>query len=147
MNDRSQSHLGIVLALSLLAVALAVPTSGQSTSKPEQIAQQSAESWLTLIDSGKSEASWEQASSTFKAHVTKEQWQNTLQATLAPLGKVISRKLRSATYAKTLPGAPDGDYVVIEYETTFERKRAAVETITPTLDKDGQWRVSGYFIR
>ncbi|MGA9534411.1 MAG: DUF4019 domain-containing protein [Desulfobacterales bacterium] len=26
-------------------------------------------------------------------------------------------------------------------------KTSAVETITPMLDKDGQWRVSGYYIK
>ena len=60
---------------------------------------------------------------------------------------MISRKLKGAQYETSLPGAPDGEYVVIQYDTSFENKQSAVETITPTLDKDGQWRVSGYFIR
>jgi hypothetical protein len=46
-----------------------------------------------------------------------------------------------------LPGAPEGRYVVIQYETVFENKASAVETITPMLDPDGAWRVSGYLIR
>jgi hypothetical protein len=46
-----------------------------------------------------------------------------------------------------LQGAPDGKYVTIRYETVFENKASAVETITPMLDPDGIWRVSGYFIR
>jgi hypothetical protein len=37
--------------------------------------------------------------------------------------------------------------VTIQYETVFENKASAVETITPMLDPDGIWRVSGYFIR
>jgi hypothetical protein len=64
-----------------------------------------------------------------------------------PLGKVLSRALKSATYTTTLPGAPDGQYVVIQYDTAFEHKKSAVETITSMLDKDGTWRVSGYFIK
>ncbi len=115
--------------------------------KVEQLAQQSAESWLALVDSGKYAESWQEASSLFKAHVSKEDWQKMMHATRDPLGKVISRKLKNATYTKTLPGAPDGDYVVIQYETRFEHKQSAVETITPMHDTDGQWRVSGYFIK
>jgi hypothetical protein len=46
-----------------------------------------------------------------------------------------------------LPGAPDGEYVVFQFDTQFEHKRAAVETVTPMRDPDGSWRVSGYFIR
>src|SRR3990172_8443962 len=45
------------------------------------------------------------------------------------------------------PGAPDGQYVVIQYETSFERKSSAIETITPIREKDGKWRVAGYYIR
>jgi hypothetical protein len=63
------------------------------------------------------------------------------------LGKLLSRKLKSATYKTTMPGAPDGEYVVIQYDSSFEHKQAAVETVTPMLDKDGKWRVSGYYIK
>jgi len=45
------------------------------------------------------------------------------------------------------PGAPDGEYVVIQYDSSFENKTEAVETVTPMLDPDGVWRVSGYYIR
>ncbi len=64
-----------------------------------------------------------------------------------PLGKVLSRKVINSTYTTSLPGAPDGQYVVIQFETSFENKRNAVETVTPMLEPDGQWRVSGYYIR
>jgi len=46
-----------------------------------------------------------------------------------------------------MPGAPDGKYVIIQYDTVFENKASAVETVTPMVDPDGSWRVSGYFIR
>jgi hypothetical protein len=70
-----------------------------------------------------------------------------LQATRAPLGKVASRVVKSAVYTTSLPGAPDGQYVVIQFESSFEHKKAAIETVTPSLGEDGEWRVSGYFIR
>ena len=34
-----------------------------------------------------------------------------------------------------------------KYVYSFGNKKAAVETITPMLDKDGKWRVSGYYIK
>ena len=115
--------------------------------KPEQLAQQSSDAWLSLVDSCKYADSWQQAAQLFKAAVTKEQWQSTVGGVRAPLGKMLSRKFKSAQYTKMLPGAPDGEYVVIQYDTTFEHKQSAVETIIPMLDKDGKWRVSGYFIK
>jgi hypothetical protein len=68
-------------------------------------------------------------------------------AARAPLGKVLSRTLKSATYATSLPGAPDGEYVVVKFDTSFEKKQSAIETVTPMKDPDGRWRVSGYFIK
>jgi hypothetical protein len=129
-----------------LALLLAI-TSAANAQRNEQLAQQSAESWLALVDTGKYADSWQEASAMFKAHVTRDQWQSMVKPVREPLGKLTSRKLKSASYTKALPGAPDGEYVVIQFDSSFEHKQAAVETITPTLDKDGKWRVSGYFIK
>jgi len=127
--------------------ALLVGISAAAQAKPEQLAQQSADAWLALVDSGKYADSWQEASSMFKAHVTKDQWRSMIAAVRDPFGKVLTRKLKSAKYATSLPGAPDGQYVVIQYESSFEHKQSAIETITPMLDGDGKWRVSGYYIK
>lgn len=113
----------------------------------EQAALECAQTWLALIDAEKHAESWDQAAELFRAAVTKEQWDKALQGLRKPLGKMRSRKLRSKKYTTTAPGAPDGQYVIIQYQTSFERKTVAIETVTPMLDKDGKWRVSGYFIR
>jgi hypothetical protein len=55
--------------------------------------------------------------------------------------------VKSVTSANTLPGAPDGEYVVFQFDTSFERKEAALETVTTIHEADGQWRVAGYFVR
>lgn len=137
-------HIGFAL---ILTIALACFSRAHAQQKPEQLAQRSAESWLALVDSGKYADSWQESASLFKAQVTKDQWSSMISATRDPLGKLVSRKLKSAQYTKTLPGAPDGEYVVIQFNTSFGHKQSAVETITPMLDKDGKWRVSGYFIK
>ena len=60
---------------------------------------------------------------------------------------MISRELISISFAEELPGAPDGEYVVLQYKTSFENKKKAIETITPMLEKDGSWKISGYYIK
>jgi len=62
-------------------------------------------------------------------------------------GAVKSRRVASSQATHSLPGAPDGDYVVIHFATSFEQKADATETVTPMKDPDGHWRVSGYYIR
>lgn len=128
-------------------IAAAIGLVAWAADKPEDLAQSAAESWLALTDAGDADASWDQAAKLFKGAVTKAQWAQALASARPPLGKVVSRKLMSRRYSEQMPGAPDGKYVAIQYETVFEKKAAAVETITPMLDPDGVWRVSGYFIR
>ena len=113
----------------------------------EKAALECAQSWLPLVDAEKYAQSWEQAAEVFRAAVTKEEWEKTLQGLRKPLGKMRSRKLRSKKYTTAAPGAPNGQYVIIQYQTSFERKTVAIETVTPMINKDGKWKVSGYFIR
>jgi len=91
--------------------------------------------------------SWETAALYFKNAITKEKWEQTLTAVRKPLGQLVSRDLSSKTYMSSIPGAPDGEYVVIQFKTSFENKKSGIETVTPMLDKDGKWRVSGYYIK
>lgn len=113
----------------------------------EDLAISAAESWLAFVDDGKYEGSWKAASSYFRNAVTKEQWINSMNAYRKPLGKIMTRKVESKHYATSLPGAPDGEYVVIQCKTSFSNKKSAIETITPMKDKDSIWRVSGYYIK
>jgi hypothetical protein len=64
-----------------------------------------------------------------------------------PLGAVKSRSLKSAAFSHNPPGAPAGDYVMLQYDTQFANKGKAVETVVPMRTPDGSWKVSGYFIR
>ncbi|HYB52842.1 MAG TPA: DUF4019 domain-containing protein [Thermoanaerobaculia bacterium] len=126
----------------LLAAAAARADDGA-----EKEAQEAARFWLGLVDSGSYAESWKQASSYFKKQVTEEAWVAAVGAVRGPFGKVVSRRLREARYTTALPGAPDGEYVVILFDTSFEAKKTSVERVTPMKDKDGVWRVSGYQIQ
>jgi len=118
-----------------------------SNSEKEKAAVSAAQKWLTLVDEGKYAESWNEAAEYFKNAIKKEQWEQSLRAVQKPLGKLVSRDLQSQTYMTSLPGAPDGQYVVIQFQASFENKKFAIETVTPMLDKDGNWRVAGYYIK
>jgi Protein of unknown function (DUF4019) len=136
-------------AVCVVAIALLLGTLGvaQDMTAKTKAAEDAAEAWLRFVDSGDYSQSWIEASSLFKSHVTEKEWEQQAQAARGPLGALISRKLRWAQFKTELPGAPDGQYVVIQYDSSFASKKSAVETVTPMLDTDGKWRVSGYFIR
>jgi hypothetical protein len=142
----------IVSTIGLIALSIPLAATAQNADKenkptPKQQAIKAAEDWLALVDAEKYAESWDESASIFRVAVTAEAWGRMLNATRGHFGKLVSRKVKSAEFHTRLPGAPDGEYVVVQFETSFENKKESIETVTPMKDKDGKWRVSGYFIK
>lgn len=131
------------------AMLLAGAVRAQDAQDPAAVAAatDSARRWLAMADAGKAGETWDQAAPALQAAVSKVAWSGSLASARAPLGAVKSRKLQSAAFTHTLPGAPAGDYVVIQYATDFANKPQSVETVVPMRLPDGSWKVSGYFVR
>lgn len=113
----------------------------------EKAAVTAAQAWLGQIDAGNYGRSWNDASAYFKGAMTEKGWSDALTGARKPLGKLVSRKFGKAQNVKSLPGAPDGNYVVMQYETSFANKKSAVETVTFVQEKDGKWKAAGYYIK
>ena len=137
------------ISIPIIIIALILSAAPLMAGNPEKenAAVISAEKWLGLVDEERFPESWKEAAEFFRNAVTQEQWKQAAQGARKPLGKVVTRKVKTKTYRTSLPGAPDGEYVVIEFDTSFDHKKSAIETVTPMLDKDGIWRVSGYYIK
>lgn len=110
-------------------------------------AQAAADQWLEAIDRGDAPATHAAAAALFRAAITPEKWAESMQQAQLPIGRAVARSVHSRRYARELPGAPDGEYVLVEYATEFERKKNGVETVVMMLEPAGDWRVSGYWIR
>jgi hypothetical protein len=136
---------GFVAWLSALSLAgLARPLAADQGA--EEQAAQAAREWLGLLDGGRCSSSWEAAAPALQAAIAPEQWEQAVCSARSPLGQCLSRTLRSHTLVDAFPGAPRGPYVVLEFDSDFERGTRAVETVTPVRGPDGRWRVASYFI-
>lgn len=132
----------------MMVAAAAVFSSAQAENAVDiGKATAAAEQWLSLADTQQYGLTWSGAAPAFQQAIKQADWEQAIAAARAPLGALTSRKLKSATFVKDLPGAPKGDYVVIVYDSVFAAKPVAVETVTPMRDSDGKWKVSGYFVR
>ena len=143
MNRR---EMMAVLAACALSPLIAQGAQGADLSAIAS-AQQAASQWMTTVDAKDFSKSWEQAATAFRRALTQSQWAQAVDIARGPLGAVKSRSLVRSQPASTLPGAPDGDYVVLEFQTSFEHKAAAVETTVMVKDTDGSYRAVGYFVR
>jgi hypothetical protein len=130
-----------------LSAAAGEPKPAGSRAADEAAALAATEAWLGLLDAGKYEESWQAAAPLFKLNVPKDQWTFAAMGARGPLGKLKERKRHASTWAESLPGAPDGVYVVFEFQSAFAQKAAAVERVTMAQTAPGEWRAAGYFIR
>jgi hypothetical protein len=136
-----------ICLLLVVVVGIACGGSPPASHPDEDAVVKTAIEWLELVDTGDYGAGWERAATVLRGAVSKGRFVASLAPVRDPLGSVVSRKLKSTHFATELPGVPDGEYLVIQFDTEFANKRSSVETVTPMLDTDGSWRVSGYYIR
>ncbi len=134
----------------LLALAVPLTARAQATDTASvaiAAAQTAARAWLTLVDETRYAASWDSAAAVFRFAVTKTDWERAVLQARGPFEPFGARKLLGASFTRSLPGAPPGEYVVLQYETEVSNDRSVMETVTPKKESDGAWRVSGYFVR
>jgi hypothetical protein len=154
----SKSNLGwmamtvaLVLAIFMsLSPSLAGDDTSTAIQKETDAAVQAMQTWLTGIDGGDYSQSWDNASKKFQAAITSDKWVAALKAVRAPLGKMDERKQVSAMYQTGMMGGGSiipGQYVIAQFDTSFENLKAARETVTFEKEEDGTWRASGYYIK
>ncbi len=112
-----------------------------------QNATTAAKQWLAIVDAGQYGKSWDEASTFFQGKVTKQQWEQKLDQSRKPLGKMETRQFKSGLPATNPPGAPAGKYCAIQFQTKFSVGGALVETLSMVLDKNGQWKPTAYFMK
>lgn len=146
-----------MLALVAVAVALGLnaPASAPAASAPppaveagpgQAEAAAAAAAWLALLDRSDWTGSWETASALFQTQVSSADWATTVGQVRGPLGAVTSRTPLAAEYSTALPGAPAGEYWVIQSSTAFANMATATETVI-LVREGGDWKVIGYFVR
>jgi hypothetical protein len=130
-----------------IAILLLTGISCTTNNEKEKAAVTSAEKWLALIDTGKYSESWQEANEYFRESVQQDQWEKIIWSVRTPLGKVISRELKTKIYKKESPGEPQGRYIIIQYATSFQNKNTTTKEIVDLFDNNGRWIVSGYHLK
>ena len=128
----------------IILLALAVAAGAEPASRQPDL--NAANNWVALIDNRRWADSWTAAGTLFKSRMPQLNWASTIASIREPLGAVSSRAFKNVTESTSLPGAPDGEYEVMQFQTRFANKAAATETVVLSHEADG-WKVDGYFIK
>jgi hypothetical protein len=122
------------------------PPSDAATEKDDDEIVAESRKWLGLIDDGKAGLAWDGADALLRSSVTRAKWIEGIRDLRKSYGKARSRSAQQVVRAHSLPGAPDGDYTIIQFDTEFGNGRHAAELIMWSLTSTS-WRVAGYQIR
>ena len=112
----------------------------------EQAAERQALGFLGYLDHGRFADSYAYTGMLIRTQLDRDAFTKQIEKTRAGVGALLSRELIDASYTTTVPGAPEGQYVVLDYGASFANRQQAVETVTLAFAK-GYWRVSGYYIK
>jgi Protein of unknown function (DUF4019) len=120
---------------------------GDPHAAEEVAAERQALGFLGYLDHGRFADSYAYTGMLIRAQLDRDAFAAQIEKTRAGTGALQSRDLIDASYATTVPGAPEGQYVVLHYRSSFaNRPDEVVETLTLAFAK-GYWRVSGYYVK
>jgi hypothetical protein len=133
------------------AGAAAPPSSGSEPAQPtmgdDKDTIAAARKWLALLDDGKVGVAWDVSSKHLKSVVTRKEWVKGIADARKPFGKLKLRTPEKFARSHAMPGAPDGDYSIVEFTSEFANGKRAQEQLIWMLEPGDVWRVSGYYIR
>lgn len=136
-----------VILIACLAAAPARAQTVDSSDARAAAAEVVARAWLRLVDAQRYGESWDSAAGMFRDAVTRSAWESAVREGRAPFEPFGQRELLASSFQTRLPNAPPGEYVVLQFRAKVAKGRTVVETVTPMKDRDGRWRVSGYYVR
>jgi hypothetical protein len=112
----------------------------------ELAAQRQALGFLGYLDHGRYADSYSYTGMLIRNQLDREAFASKVEQARANAGALQSRELVDAGYTTSVPGAPEGQYVVLHYHSSFAKRPDTLETLTLALAK-GYWRVDGWFIK
>lgn len=143
-------HLAIrvkVLAVvSVIFGSLLLASSASEAESDISSARTSATSWLSKLDADQFSECWELLSSDSRKGISRWRWNFQCKMGRFTLGQARSRKEKSAERTTKSPGGHPGEFVLLSYETSSDKKGLITEHVAVQKDHDNHWRVCGYGI-
>jgi ABC-type glycerol-3-phosphate transport system substrate-binding protein len=136
------------LVLLLVCPSLgSAPALAAQAAAADPAAREAAEKWLTMVEAGDFQASWDEAGEMFREGTTAQAWARQAADGQQRIGDLVSRELAELHAVTDPPDAPPAEYVFLRYRSEFSVAGAAVETVVLIRETERGWRVIGYFVQ
>jgi len=137
----------IVLIMACLAIIFVPRLHQKPDPEKAEPATAAASQFLELLDAGDYARSWQVSAALMKEKVTEEEWVDKLTGARSVSGALVERTQKRISYNTAAKDSPDGEYVLLFFDSSFEGQKSAKEQVTVMLEEDDNWRVAGYFIK
>ncbi len=139
----------LITVVTVLSVCLIAATARTGWTQKRDVDPQTLEAtllWLALMDAGQYEEGWRQSHPLFQEKLDRDEWLQQMQKERGSLGEVKAREVYDSGYFGNIPNHPGLEMTVIQFQSSFENKPQAVETLSPVRLNGGPWKVGGYVI-
>lgn len=116
---------------------------GESNPEAERAAVAATVPILERLDAGDYDAVHAAASPLLKEQVPHDEWLAQVQALRGPLGAHESRAVGTTTYVNNPWGAPEGEYVIVSYDSRWQNG-SIHENLSMQRQPNGAWALAGY---
>ncbi len=116
---------------------------GESSPEAERAAVAATVPILERLDAGDYDAVRDAASPLLKEQVSPEEWLVQVEALRGPLGTHKSRAVGAVTYVTNPWGAPQGEYVIVSYDSHWQNG-SIHENLSMQRQPNGAWALAGY---
>jgi hypothetical protein len=102
-----------------------------------------SKNWVSEIDDGRYEQSYDEGCDAMRLKVTEERWEQILKALRNPWGNVVDRTQTKHVYKPNGFEGTSGEFLVITYDTNFKKMPGVTEVVVLKWE-DGKWHPAGY---
>ncbi len=137
------SNLKAIALLLFIGLGFCSPVFAAENVSDERAAMAASAEFLGWLDAGQFQRCWDEAAPLFRERTNEEQWIQDITHLRKALGNTLKRSIQFKKEMTSIDDGPEGEYRFFIYRTAFEKKAAAIETVTVVQDKGGRWRVVG----
>jgi hypothetical protein len=139
-----KGHRALALT-SILIVCLAAPAAATLLSQAQ--AENQARGFLKQLDLGQNDESWQAMSDLFQELNDQALWKARQKAIRTSYGALISRELKDVRYRTTFSLSPDGEYVIVQFGSSYQHKTESIETVVLDCSSAPDCTVRAYVIK
>lgn len=140
-----RQHLKNLVLSAVLLATLASPSYGDSLSQGELLDK--ATRYLALLDQGLYAEAWSETSPLFQGLTNQQEWLHQQHLIRTAYGSLISREFYHSGFRETYEHSPDGQYIVIQFSSSFSNRAIARETIIYDCSSDSSCLVRDYILQ